>query len=394
MALLIPRRLAWLWVAVLLWPASGSAQATPAAGNTQITRAAGTIKAVQGNALVVTLDAGGETSAAFGPTTKILRLSPGEKDLKNAVPLSAQDLQAGDRVLVRGTASPDGHAITALAVIVMKQADVSAKQQRDRDDWQKRGVDGLVTAVDPASGTVTISSGTLAAAHKITISTTKDTILRRYAPSSIKFEDAKPAPLDHIKPGDQLRARGNRNADGSEFTAEEVVSGTFRNIAGTVVSVDASTNTLTVQDLIAKAPVVMKFTADSQMKKLPPEFAQHIAMRLKGGQNGDGSAAMPTPAARENSQAGMQGPGGGAGHNGSPSLQRMLSRLPDKTLADLQKGDVVMVLSTDGSGSGTVSAITLLAGVEPILAATSSQNASTILSPWSLSSGSEGEGQP
>jgi hypothetical protein len=94
-------------------------------------------------------------------TTKILRVPPGEKDLKNAVPLQAQDLQVGDRVLVRGQGSADGHTIAALAVIVMKQADVAATHQHELDDWQKRGVGGLVTGVDPVASTVTISSGGL-----------------------------------------------------------------------------------------------------------------------------------------------------------------------------------------------------------------------------------------
>jgi len=87
-------------------------------------------------------------------------------------------------------------------------------------------------------------------------------------------------------------------------------------------------------------------------------------------------------------------PGGGQGGNGSPDLQRMLSRLPNSTLADLQKGDAVMIVSTEGtdSGAGAVTAITLLAGVDAILTASPSQSASTLLSPWSLgASGGEGE---
>ena len=68
----------------------------------------------------------------------------------------------------------------------------------------------------------------------------------RYAPGSVKFDDAAPAPLDQIQKGDQLRARGQRSADGGELTADEVVSGSFRNISGTINLVDASANTITV----------------------------------------------------------------------------------------------------------------------------------------------------
>jgi hypothetical protein len=374
------------------------AQVKPATGEAQVARAVGVVKSAQGNSLVVVPDSGGEITAVLSGSTKILRVPPGEKDLKNAIPLTAQDLQVGDRVLVRGQASADGHSIAALAVIVMKQGDVSAKRQREREDWQKRGVDGLVSAVDPASGTITISTGGLGATHKVAVLTTKSTVLRRYAPASVRFEDAKPAPLDQIKPGDQLRTRGTRSADGSEVTAEEVVSGTFRNIAGTITALDAAANTLTVQDLIRKAPVVVRITGDSQMKKLPPEFAQRIAMRLKGaegGAPGEQNAASAGGPTSGSGPSGARGLGGMQNGNGAPNFQRMLSRMPSSALADLQKGEAVMILSTDGTGSGTATAITLLAGVEPILSATSSQAASTILSPWSLNaSGGEGEGQP
>jgi hypothetical protein len=375
-----------------------SAQVKPVAGEARVTRAVGVIKSTQGDSVVVTTDSGSEIAATLSESTKIVRVPPGETTLKNAVPLTAHDLQAGDRVLVRGQGSADGHSITALAVIVMKQEDVSARREREREDWQKRGVDGLVSAVDPASGAITISAGGLGTTHKITVLTTKNTVLRRYAPDSVKFEDAKPAPLDQIKVGDQLRARGTRSADGSELTAEEVVSGTFRNIAGTVEAVDAAASTVTVRDLIRKAPVVVRVTSESQMKKMPEELAQRIAMMLKASENGSrgskpGASASTgeTPSGR--GSEGWRGAGGA--RNGAPSFQRMLSRVPAATLADVQKGDSVMILSTDGTNAESVTAITLLDGVEPILSAASSQAASTILSPWSLNtSGGEGEGQP
>jgi hypothetical protein len=374
------------------------AQIKASSGDLQVTRVVGVIKSAHGDSLVVVPDSGGEITAVLTTTTKILRVPPGEKDLKNAIPLTVQDLQAGDRVLVRGQASADGHSIAALALILMKQGDVSAKQQREREDWQKRGVDGLVSTVDMASGTITISSGGLGTPHMVAVLTTKNTVLRRYAPDSVKFEGAKPAPLDQIKPGDQLRARGTRSADGSEVTADEVVSGTFRNIAGTITAVDATANTVTVQDLVRKAPVVVRVTADSQMKKLPAEFAQRIAMRLKGAPSGAPGEQKSAPVAGPPSEigtGGMRAPDAVQNGNGAPNFQHMLSRMPSSTLSDLQKGEAVMILSTDGSGSDTATAITLLAGVEPILSATSSKTASTILSPWSLNtSGGEGEGQP
>jgi len=401
--------------AILTVPGYVLAQAKPARNleDPQTTKAVGTIKSIQGDSITVAAESGGEVTAKLMGSTKILRVPPGEKDLKNATSLQAQDLQPGDRVLVRGQASTNGadHTIVALSVVVMKQADVAAKQQQDRDDWQKRGAGGLVTKVDAATGIITISSSGMGANRSIAVRLAKNTILRRYAPGSVKFDDAKPAPLDRIRAGDQLRARGTRSPDGSEVNAEEVVTGAFRNIAGIIKVIDASSNTMTVQDAISKSSVVVKVSADSQMKKLPPEMAQRIAMRFKGaagGGNGDqpgangqstrgqdksGQGAPPIAArARPGTESqAAQGPGGGPGGNGPPDLQRMLSRLPNSTLADLQKGDAVMIVSTEGGDLGAVTAITLLAGVDAILTASPSQS-STLLSPWSLgASGGESE---
>ena len=409
MSLLTTWLLAQLVSLALAGPSYVLAQAKPAgsSGDAQIVKAVGTIKTIQADSITVAAESGGEGDiiAKLTGSTKILRVPPGEKDLKNATALQPQDLQTGDRVLVRGQASTDGdkHTIVALAVIVMKQADVAAKQQHDREDWQKRGVGGLVTNVDAATGTISISSSGIGANRSIAVHITKDTILRRYASGSVKFDDAKPAPVTDIKAGDQLRARGTRNPDGSEVSAEEIVSGAFRNIAGTIKAIDAASNSMTVQDAISKSAVVVRVSPDSQMKKLPAEMAQRIAVRLKGtaggnrdqpGANGQsikeqdsapGAARARTPKSAEAQAA--SAPGGGPSGNGPPDLQRMLSRLPNSTLADLQKGDAVMIVSTEGtdSGAGAVTAITLLAGVDAILTASPNQSASTLLSPWSLS---------
>src|ERR1700675_733522 len=147
----------WLLTVVvtltLARPGYVCAQGKPAStsGVAQITKAVGTIKSIQADSITVAAESGGEGDiiAKLTGSTKILRVPPGEKDLKNATALQAQDLQMGDRVLVRGQASTNGdkHTIVALSVIVMKQADVAAKQQHDRDSWEKRSLGGIVTHV-------------------------------------------------------------------------------------------------------------------------------------------------------------------------------------------------------------------------------------------------------
>jgi hypothetical protein len=373
-------------------------------------QAVGSIKAITDAGFTLTSDSGEEFHVILLDSVRILRVAPGQKDLKTATPLQKQDLQVGDRVLARGRTTTDAQALTAGAVIVMKQSDVSAKQDKDREDWQKRGVGGLVTAVDPSSGVITVSQTSFAGTKTVAVRTNKKTILRRYAPNSVKFDEAKLAPMDQIKIGDQLRARGTKNADGTEWAADEVVSGTFRNLAGTITAVDPAANTLTLKDLLSKESVVVKVTSDAQLRKLPAEFAQRIALRLKaaaaggipgaaavtgGTSGGAGGGGRPQQGGAGGAQF-SGGPGGLGGRSGGPpDIQQILSRMPAATLADLQKGDAVMIVTTQGNDSGQVNAITLLAGVEPLLTAAPTASQAMMLSPWSLSpSGVEAAGNP
>ncbi len=203
-----------------------------------IARRIGAIKSIQGTTITLTPDSASDVTVIVQSTTRLVRVAPGETNLKNATPVQLQDLQVGDRILAAGVLSSDNQSMAASSVVVMKHSDVEARHQQDLQDWQKRGAGGLVSAVDSASGTVTISITGFSGTKSVAVHTTKDTVIRRYAPDSVKFDDAKPSTLAEIHAGDQLRARGDRSADGTELAAVEIVAGSFRNIAGTVSAVD------------------------------------------------------------------------------------------------------------------------------------------------------------
>lgn len=338
----------------------------------------GTITALSGNTLTVKTDAGEIRPVEVPSTVAILRIAADAKNLIAAQKISFIDLAAGDRVLVTPDPKSTGPTALALRIIAIKQSDLAQKQEKDRQDWQLRGVGGLVKSVDATSGLIVLSSGSGATAKTITVHITKSTLLKRYAPASVRYDEAKSAPIDAIHLGDQLRARGAKNADGTELVAEDVISGSFRNISGTIASLDASAAALVVKDLATKKPVTVKIASETQMLRLEDRMAQMLAMRLKGGAavaGGNGASSGP--------RSGGQGAGrnGGMGGGGFDP-QMMLSRAPSIKLADLKKGDAVMLVATDGTAE--VSAITLLAGVEPLLEAPAAQN---LLSNWSMSGG-------
>ena len=380
---------------------------TPDATQQAIAKSIGTIKAVNGNAITLSPETGADVAVTVEANARLLRMTPGDKELKNAAPIQLTDLHVGDKVRVRGRASANG--IDALEVLVITQAALSVVSDQIRQDWQKRGLGGVVDSVNPATGDVSISIPRLSGKKTIVVHTAKSTVIKRYAPDSFKFEDAKPSTLKDIQPGDQLNARGNRNADGSEITAEEIVTGVFPRFAGTIKSVDASTGMLSVQDLASKKTVQVKITSDSQLHKIPAEMAQGFAARIKSamppGTPGAAANTSRAPSATQAPSGGQVAPGGaspagagpggrtgGARQGGAPDLQMMLARLPTSTLADLhlQKGDAVVILGTGGNPS---TAITLLSGVEPILQAAPNASQAMMLTPWSLGGAPGGDSQ-
>ena len=393
------RKFAFLCSLILVLCLNVFAQDAPAKSSV------GSVKGIQGNVISLKTDAGAEQTIHVADGARLLRTAPGQTDLKAASPIQLTDIQGGDRILARGKTSEDGKTVTATLVVLMKQADVSAKQQKEKEDWQRRGVGGPVKAVDAASGTITLA-GTMPGSPNVVVHATKATVVRQYSPDSVKFDDAKLSSLAEVKQGDQLRARGNRGTDGS-LAAEEIVFGNFRNVAGTISAIDAANQTITVNDLSTKKPVVVKITAESQLHKLPQMLAQMIALRLRGGElpgapggNGQGGQRPPAAALAAGPQGGTQpgaGPGrqgaaagpGGPGRGGNADISQMLSRMPQVALTELNKGDALMIVTTQGNGN-SVSAVTLLAGVEPILTA---PNAAMILSPWNLGAGGGGDAQ-
>ena len=381
------------------------AQAQDSGATNAIARRIGAIKTINGNTLTLAPDSGSDISVTVQPNARMLRIAPGAKDLKDATPLQLSDLQVGDTVRVRGYASSDAKSMNALEVVVITRAAVDAVRDQIRQDWQKRGSGGLVESVDAGTGTITLTVPGLLNKRTITVHTSKNTVVRRYAPDSAKPEDAKPATLQDVHVGDQLRARGERNSDGSEITAEEVYTGVFPKYVGTIKSVDVKSGILSLQDLATKKTVEVKVIADSQLHKIPAEMAQRFAQRLKAtlppGTPGSSAAGAPAKdAAAPPSSGAAPGGGGGfaagmnpGGSGRAPDFQQMVSRLPTSSLADLnlQKGDAVVVLATEGTASSTPSAITLLSGVDPILQAAPSASQAMMLTPWSLGGAPSGD---
>ena len=194
------------------------------------------------------------------------------------------------------------------------------------------------------------------------------TTWHRYSADSARFADAKPSSFSEVKSGDQVRVLGNKSDDSAPIQAEKIVFGSFRQIAATVSSIDAAKGELIVKDLATKKPLTIKVESDSTMKKLPEQAARALARRY-------------APGAQANPQMPAAGRGGG-------DVGQMLDGLPAMPLSELKPGDAIMISTTQGSDPGRVTAIMLLAGVEPLLTASPTATRD-IMSGWNLGGGGD-----
>jgi hypothetical protein len=397
---------AWVGIALAQGPATAPPSA-PGPSSAQPLRPIGVVTQLRPGTLTLHTDAGPDLVVLLPDGVSVLRVPPEAKDLKAATKITVNDIRPGDRVLVRGRVSDDQKSLLATSVIVMTQTDLAKAREAERLDWRRRGIGGLVKAVNPETKEITVSVPNTPPTpgnptHPMIITLAANAVLLRYAPDSVKFSDAKPSTFQEIKVGDQVRALGTKSEDGSRFAPEKLVSGAFRNIGATVVSVDAPSGAVTVKDLALGKPVVVRTNPDSRLHRLPPFLAQMIAAFNSGGQASGGMPERPqgdspggprgggppsgaTPARRE-----AGGPGGGP-RNGPPDFQQMLERAPALTLGELKPGEALIVVSTEGAKPSEVTAIIVLAGVEPILAAQPGGSDQMVLGPWSMSMG---EGTP
>ncbi len=323
----------------------------------------GTVTAFQPEqaSFVVKADAGGPVTVKMLAETVVERVAPGGKNLKNAKPMQATDIAIGDKVLVRWM--PNG--TDARRIVVMSATEISKHDEADRQDWVKRGVAGVVTAKNGNDFTLRTRAlpGGAAAAPGTIVTISEKTVFRRYAPDSVKFVDAKMSSLSEVSVGDQLRARGEKAPDGTKVTAEEIVFGTFLTKAGPVTAVNAEAREVTIKDLVTNKPLLVKFGADSQIRKFPDMAGMFGGGVPGGGAPGGPPASAPKPAAPQQGRPGPAPAGGMAMRpgGGTPDLSQMLDRLPPGKLEDLKAGDTIIVSSTKGATGDQVTAITLIA---------------------------------
>jgi hypothetical protein len=348
-------------------------------------RVVGEVTAVDSSAggLTVRTDAGETVGVTTDDKTTIRRLPPGETSLDKATAATFADVRAGDRVLAVGVGTSGG---VARQLILTTRAAAGAQ---GRDDSSRRLL-GRVVSVDASKKLIVVQTRGRETTETVNVEVSNGAKLLHYAPDSSRIADAQPMSFAEIRVGDQLRATGERAAEGTGFRAEEIVAGSFTRVAGQVVSVDAARNELTLKNEQTGQTFRVRVGQRTTLRRVTPEFiktmneraeqmrAQREARRAEGGgqsangnvesrggrREGEGGAAREggrgEGGGREGRGGGRRGGGGGFGGAGG---SQMFDSLPTITLAELKKGDGLLITATPGAdASRSVTAVSIVTG--------------------------------
>jgi hypothetical protein len=324
--------------------------------------------------LIVIKTKDSELNVELSDKTEFKRVAPDRPSIAAATPAALTDIVPGDKVIVSGVFGTDRTKLPARTVYLMSQSDIAQRNARDAQRWTTRGISGKVASVNPQVGQIAVEVRNMLGSTTTMVSAKDGAVFKRYAPNSVKYSEAVSSSFSDIKPGDMLRAVGDRSADGLSFSAEEILTGAFQTIAGTVKSIDVAKNEVVVTNLESNKDVTISLSTASTMKKFPEEFAQRMAMG-GGGPGGPGAGGQRPGGVQRPVQAGQTGPGGpgrvmmGAGARSGGGIDEMLERFPNISAADLKVGDMIAVSSTKNGSIDHISAIKLLAGVEPFIRA-------------------------
>ena len=291
--------------------------------------------------VIVKTAAGNEVTVTLSDRTTFMRIPPGEKTKDKFIPITSADFAVGDSVFARGRMTEDRKSMPALEFYVMSKTEIAEKRNRERNEWTTRGVAGTISSLNPSNNEITLDARTAEGPKPIVIAATAQTQFRRYAPDSVRFSEAKPSTFAELQVGDQLRALGTKSADGTRFTPDEIVAGSFQTIGGAIAEIDAEKQEIKINDVQSKQVVTIVVTKDSSMRKLTPELLAAI------------TPAKPpanTPPAKN-----------------SGDLQEMFDQLPTFTLQELKPGDSILISSTKSADPARVTAIAIVSNVGPLL---------------------------
>ena len=303
--------------------------------------------------LLIQSSKGEKINAIVDDSTVFKQVPAGETSLRNAVSISFDQVGVNDNAFVRGR-TLDASTVLARQIIVVRRADIIEMQDQNREQWATRGISGIVSQVDSQAKKIAVQIK--ASNRTITVLPTTLTVFHRYKINAVNLNDFESSNLESIKTGDQIRALGNLNSDGSEFVPEEIFTGSFKTTVGKVVSINSPANELVIKELSGPRTITVKISSDSNIRRLNSDSIKNLTVAPSNGAN-NSSAPKATSAVP------------------SYNLTALLKNSPKILIADIKAGETIAVASASETESTSIFGITVVCGIE-LLNAQQSSNAS------------------
>jgi hypothetical protein len=274
--------------------------------NTSAPRILGEVKEINKdqNWLIIKAPAG-EFTVNITKDTTYKRVAPDAKDLKGAEEIAFTDILPGDRVWARNTTDLGTvNKVEAKQLVLMSATSIAERNRKERENWQRRGIVGEITAVNADSFTLKPRGSET----PITLTFTEKPDIRRYPPGSIDFNSSKPILSNEIKVGDNIFARGERSEDNLSFKAEFLITGDVpRPTFGQITAINLEKQEITVKT--REQETIIQVNPETLLRRMPEE---PLAQRQEGAPNGQAQATGQTgqtgqTAGQNNSQSSPTG---------------------------------------------------------------------------------------
>lgn len=368
----------------------GKTNLLPAPAQTNLIGEVAAIDRIAGK-IVVSTEAKISVTVTVGEKTVFRRVAPGQTSLAGAEQITLADVKVGDRVLIPGGAAAEN--VHVRQFIVMAREAITAQRDKEREARRARTINGRITAVNQEKKEIVIQArGREQQAEALTIAATGNVKMLRYAPDSLKITDAKPGAFADLRVGDQIRVVGDKSADGTRVAAEEIFSGTVSRAVGTISEINAARGEVTIKNVQTGQLTIVAVGKNTTLRRITPEVADQLKQRFERRRQrqaertmttttaaaSGGAAQTPLPQDRENRhrnrgerRSRANGDGGQTNNQNNNqdanearnrNPQQMFENLPPITVADLKKGDAVLITATTGGSGAQMTAVSIVTG--------------------------------
>ena len=243
-------------------------------------------------------------------------------------------------------------------IIVMARAAINTQREAELEKRRARTINGRVTALNTEKNEIIIQSRGRGSnvAESLTITSAGNAKFLRYAPDSLKIGDAVPGTFADLRLGDQIRVVGDRVANETRVSAEEIISGSISRTVGSITEINTARGEVVVKNIQNGQSMTIVVGKNTTLRRITPDVAESLKQRFErrrqrqAERSSDASNAdRQTQNDRRRTRDDRRNQNNNPQTNRNPRQQ--FETLPEITLAELKKGDAVLVTGTGGNGA-------------------------------------------